>query len=347
MRVGILGAGTLGEACAHTLAQADFVRAIDLYHDDTDLAQAIEDDLKHMTAWRGSVDIAARLPRELRDAGEDRPPLDLLILAIGAGLSGPGGDRTAVTVGTMGALSKPRGGEPAIADLLSELAKDPPLLLVLPNHVDLVTTLLEDKLEWPEGRIFGLGTMVESARYRKYLADATKLDPRSFAQWIIGEHGQRVAVFGEDPEPVRESPLIRDRALDHVLTYAEEIRHLRERSLIRRFERKLPGQRAALADQDAERVAITLGQTGTRFAIAGAVSEVAEAVAFDRRRVLPLSRRPPYPSDVAYSLPWSVGARGLDRCLVTECPEELRECHAGLSEELRSVRRLRGAWQSG
>jgi L-lactate dehydrogenase len=105
----------------------------------------------------------------------------------------------AVTVVTAGTAQKP--GETRLdlvkrnavifSQIIPEVARHNPdgIILITTNPVDVLTyTSLKDS-GLPAQRVFGSGTILDTARFRTLLGHHFRVDPRSVHAWIIGEHG--------------------------------------------------------------------------------------------------------------------------------------------------------------
>jgi len=105
----------------------------------------------------------------------------------------------AITVITAGAAQKP--GETRldlaaknttiIKEIIHEIVKFNPdgLILIATNPVDILTYAAIKYSGLPPNRIFGSGTILDTARFRFLLSQRFEVDPRSVHAYIIGEHG--------------------------------------------------------------------------------------------------------------------------------------------------------------
>lgn len=328
MRIGIIGVGAVGEACAHLLASSGIARSLVLANRSVDIANAIRMDLEQSRPW--TKPLSARSvppwsPDEFRGC-------DALILTAGPRLQG-----TQTRADMVTATARLLHGSPgqSIVEALTRCAAgpEPPVLLVVTNPVEATVTWLQETTGWKRSRILGLGTTVESARFSRFLSDDLNVDASSVWTEIVGEHGPMIEVrdeaalcrrvrdlSGQDPKV--EDLLARTRAV------AAEIRKVSEAAgkqradrFVTQFEAKLgpgvlvPEVAAALRKE----LAAEVSPPATRFAIAAAALEVIEAVGADRGRLLPVSGLAGFQGlpDVALALPFVVGragivARGLD-----------------------------------
>src|SRR5438128_8890808 len=67
--------------------------------------------------------------------------------------------------------------------------KDNTYLLVVSNPVDVLTYLAVTRAGLPWQRVIGLGTQLDTARFRSYLARRLQVPPTQVQALILGEHG--------------------------------------------------------------------------------------------------------------------------------------------------------------
>src|SRR3954451_19626492 len=63
------------------------------------------------------------------------------------------------------------------------------IIFVVSNPVDVLTRLAIDVLKWDPSRTIGLGTQLDTARFRSLIALQTGLPPTQIKALILGEHG--------------------------------------------------------------------------------------------------------------------------------------------------------------
>ncbi|MFA6449364.1 MAG: L-lactate dehydrogenase [bacterium] len=63
------------------------------------------------------------------------------------------------------------------------------VIIVVTNPVDILTHLAINYSGFPESRVFGTGTTLDSARFRFLLGRRFKVNPSSVHAYILGEHG--------------------------------------------------------------------------------------------------------------------------------------------------------------
>ena len=187
------------------------------------------------------------------------------------------------------------------------------LVLVVSNPVDVLTYLAVRELDLPANQVLGLGTQLDSIRFRSLLADRLGVPPTQVSALILGEHGDSMV-------PIWSGAQVAGLPLE-----------------------KWPGFTPALAQQVFERTRGSGAEVirlkgGAGFAVGLAIREVVHAIALDQRRVLPVSslQNGAYGlRDVCLSVPTVVGHEGvLGHVEIELWPKERR----GLEQSARTLR---------
>ncbi len=76
-------------------------------------------------------------------------------------------------------------------DIIPKLAKIAPqsILVIVTNPVDILTYEAVRLSGFPENRVFGTGTMLDTARLRFHIGERLCLNPQSIQAHVLGEHG--------------------------------------------------------------------------------------------------------------------------------------------------------------
>jgi L-lactate dehydrogenase len=167
--------------------------------------------------------------------------------------------------------------------------KEGAVVLVVSNPVDVLTYLAADRLNLPTNQVLGLGTQLDTIRFRSLIAERLTLAPTQVTALILGEHGDSMV-------PIWSSATAGGLPIE-----------------------KYPGWCPKLADELFTRTKgsgaeVIKKKGGAGFAVGLAIGEVIESIALDRRRVLPVSsvQRGCYGlRDVAISVPTVVGRGGV------------------------------------
>jgi len=63
------------------------------------------------------------------------------------------------------------------------------IIILITNPLDTMVYIAENEFDYPAQRVFGTGTMLDSARLRKLVATTYQIDPKSVTGYMMGEHG--------------------------------------------------------------------------------------------------------------------------------------------------------------
>lgn len=354
MKVAIIGLGSVGETCAHLLVSRTNVRSLVLANRSTGIAEAIRMDLEQSRAW--GVPLSARVCEPwTRNAFAG---CDVIILAAGPRLRG--GEKRDEKAAEAAKLLLGKPGESVVEALAqhatTEREREAPrdersILLVVTNPVEGIVTWLAERASWDRGRIIGLGTTVESARFSRMLADRLNVDAGSVWTEIIGEHGKQIELRDAEATRRRVRDLGREvdleQLLDRTRSAAAEIRAYSEAAGNDKAQRLLRriGVEEPLRTQLEPELAAALCPPATRFAIAASAVEVVEAIASDRGRVLPVSGFAGIEGlpDVALAVPLVLARAGVIRSGRLQPTDVLRAAAASVQAQVEAMRRVADA----
>src|SRR3954452_8417861 len=163
------------------------------------------------------------------------------------------------------------------------------IVFVVSNPVDVLTRLAIDYLKWDPARTIGLGTQLDTARFRSLIALETGLPPSQIKALILGEHGDSMVPIWSTAE-AGGIPLVK---LDGFNGTAQQ----------RVFERtKTSGAEA-----------IKL-KGGAGWAVGLTIAEVVHAIALNQPKILPVSTQLAGEYDVKHtcmSLPTLLNRNGV------------------------------------
>jgi L-lactate dehydrogenase len=179
------------------------------------------------------------------------------------------------------------------------------IVILITNPLDTMVYIAENEFGYPKGRVFGTGTMLDSARLRKIIATNFDIDPKSVTGYMMGEHGHtafpvlsrlNVQGFGE-------------KELDQV------------------FQGKRPLSREYIKQQVVQAAFDVLNGKGwTNAGVAQAAVTLAKAILLDERSVYPVSTtlhgQYGYDGDVALSMPCIIGRNGVEKQLEIALDEQ-------------------------
>ncbi len=290
MKVSIIGGGgRVGSNAAFALQCAGVVSEIQLLDANADMVAGEALDLLHGSSVVGGQRIYA---------GDYARAADSDIFVITAGLRRkPDESRLDLINRNVALFSQ------ILASIQQSGFRKDALVFVVSNPVDILTQLAAAKLKLPWQQVIGLGTMLDTARFRSLLADALKLNPTQVEALILGEHGDTML-------PVWSSAAYAGLPLG-----------------------KIAGCTAAFQNQIFERTKgsgaeVIRGKGGAGWAVGLTIAEVVHAIALNKRTVLPVStvQQGAYGlRNVALSVPTLVGRAGaLAHVEVELWPKELQ-----------------------
>jgi L-lactate dehydrogenase len=169
-------------------------------------------------------------------------------------------------------------------------------VVVVSNPVDILTYLAVKELALPWQRVIGLGTQLDSSRFRSLIAARLSVPPTQVNALILGEHGDSMV-------PIWSSATIASLPMD-----------------------KWPGMSPSLQQELFEKTKgsgaeVIKKKGGAGFAVGVSIAAVVESVALDKRQVLPIStlQHGKYGiHDICLSVPTVVGRSGAHEQLEIE-----------------------------
>nr|MBA3725579.1 lactate/malate dehydrogenase family protein [Armatimonadota bacterium] len=190
------------------------------------------------------------------------------------------------------------------------------IVFVVSNPVDVLTRLAIDYLKWDPARTIGLGTQLDTARFRSLIALETGLPPSQIKALILGEHGDSMV-------PIWSSATVNGTHISG-----------------------LPGYDQATADgifeftkkSGAEVIRL---KGGAGWAVGVSIKEVVEAIALNSEKMLPVSSMQNGAlgiSGICLSLPTIVGRNGVHSVIAPAVSDIERELL------LKSQSSLKEAW---
>ena len=195
------------------------------------------------------------------------------------------------------------------------------VFIMITNPLDVTTYVAATEFGYPEGRLFGTGTTLETLRFKSVLGAHYHVDGADVQGYMLGEHGN-TAFPAWSTVSIGGVPL---KELDEFFDHEEE------------FSYEKVAQEVVNTAYD---VVNSKGWTNT--GIAMGACRIAKAVFFDEHAVLPVSL--PFHGeygidDVALSLPGIVGKDGIVKRIPLHLPEEELALLKKSAESVKSVLR--------
>lgn len=285
-KVAIVGCGKVGMTTAYALLLAGIPTELVLHSRECDKAYGEKLDLEHGQPFLPTATITAT------NNYADLAGSDVVIVTAGAAQK-PGQTRLDLAATNVAIINE-------MVPLIVRHAPEAIIILVS-NPVDVLTYKAFLSAGLPFGRVFGSGTLLDTARFRFHLSEFLRVNPRSIHAYILGEHG-------DSSFPVIHGATIGGQPLTSFPDFSED-----------------KARQAYQATRDAA-ARIIAGKGATYYGIATALSHLTRIIARDEHSVLPLSvpLTTEYygEKDLALSVPCIVGRNGIERVLTIDLSEE-------------------------
>lgn len=279
--------GNVGATVAYTIVSKNLCDKLIVSDINFDKALADAIDLDHAMAFkRAVIDIKAAVVEDIRSA-------DILIVSASVPWSKEYTSR----------FDLAQDNIVLFEGLIPLLAENNPnaIFLIISNPVDVMTFFTYKFSGFDVNKVLGVGTLIDSARFRKNLSKKYDIHPDDIRAYVLGEHGQ--TQFSALSVAFAGGEKIRDRELAH----------------------ELLDKSASSAYQ------IVKGKGYSNFAISMATALMVESIVKNQKRTMPVSM---YLSgynnefDVCLSVPAVIGKGGVLRTLnPTFSEDELEAFH--------------------
>lgn len=304
-KVAMIGCGFVGSSSAFALMQSGLFSEMVLIDADKERADGEAMDISHGVPFARPMKIYAGDYDDITDAA-------IIVITAGAGQK-PGETR----------LDLVHKNVSIFKSIIPEIAKRKcaGILLVVSNPVDILTYTALKLSGFPENRVIGSGTVLDTARLKYELGEHLGVDSRSVHAFIVGEHGDsELAVFSSanvSGVPVHEFCEMRGH-----YNHDENSQKISEAVKNSAYE-------------------IIAKKKATYYGVAMAVRRICEAIVRDEKSVLPVSNMMHGQhgiQDVMLSMPAVIGAHGVESIVPISLNEEeetkLRESATTLKKVL-------------
>lgn len=294
-KVAVVGVGAVGMAFAYGAAMRGLAREIVLMDIDKERAAGEAMDLSHATAYSRSVTItsAGVTPEDYDTACRGA---DIVIVTAGKAQK-PGQSR-------MELLQENAG---IITSIVKDIQKvsPTPIIIIVTNPVDVMTAVAVQASTLAPGHVFGSGTVLDTGRFRRQLANLCAVDVKSVHAHVLGEHGDsEVCVWSR--ANVSNVPL------EHFC---------QQRGIV------IDDATRQRIDTDVRRAAYEIidRKGATAYGIGASLCRILEGIIRDSKTILTVSAPAKglhgLDDDVCISLPCVIGASGVEQALETPLAE--------------------------
>jgi malate dehydrogenase len=174
-KVTVVGAGNVGATVANVLAHKDLVKEIVLLDIQGNMAKG-----KALDSWQQApVDNYSTFLRGT-DNYEDTANSDIVVITAGVPRK-PGMSRDDL-------ISINAKIVTSVTESILKYSPNP-ILIVVSNPLDVMTYAAYKKAGLPSSRVFGMAGILDTARYRAFLAEALQTTPKDIQAVLMGGHG--------------------------------------------------------------------------------------------------------------------------------------------------------------
>lgn len=284
-KVAIVGCGFVGSASAFALMESGLFSEMVLIDVSAEKAEGEALDISHGLPFAKPMNIYAGDYSDISDAA-------IIVVTAGAGQK-PGETRLDLVKKNVGIFKT----------IIPEIAKNNTdgILLIVANPVDILTYAATKLSGFPENRVFGSGTVLDSARLKYLLGQHLGVDSRSVHAFIIGEHGDsEIAAWSS--ANVSGIPINK---------FCEMRGHFKHQESMNKIAENVKNSAYEIINR----------KGATYYGIAMSVKRICEAIVRDEKSILPVSsiQHNNYGiNDIALSMPSIVGRNGVEATVPIE-----------------------------
>lgn len=290
-KIAVIGCGMVGSSTAFALMESGLFTDILLIDKNRDRAVGEAMDLSHCLPFTRPAEIRAGDYCDLSDYG---------IIVITAGVPQKQGETRLDCIHNNVNVFR------SIVPQITEYNTDA-FLLVVTNPVDVMTYVTYKLSGLPQNKVFGSGTVLDSARLKFLVGKRLNVDPRSVHAFVIGEHGDsELAVWS--------SANVSGIPLDEYCAHCGYKSHKENRK--------------ELADEVKNSAYEIIERKGaTYYGIAAATTRICESIVRDEHSIMPVSTlvNGRYGlNDIYISVPSLIGSGGVEDIMDIKLSDEER-----------------------
>jgi malate dehydrogenase len=298
-KITVVGGGNVGATCALELARADYadVVLVDIVEN---LPQGKALDMNQMAAVVGFEPYVVGSNGYEESAGSD-------VVVITAGLPRkPGMSRDDLV----------QTNEKIVGSVTEQVIAQSPdaILIVVSNPLDAMCHVAKNVSGWDKRRVFGMAGILDTARFRAFIAWETNASIKDVQTLVLGGHGDQMV-------PVVSATTVGGVPLTKLVS-AERIEAMVQRTRVGGGE------------------IVNLLGTSAWYAPGAAAAQMVTSIMLDERRVLPCTAllEGEYGVDALYmGVPVTLGAGGIEQVHEVELTDEERTAMAASADAVREV----------
>ena len=304
-KVAVVGCGFVGSASAFALMESGLFSEMVLIDVNKDKAEGEALDISHGLPFAKPMTIYAGDYKDAEDAA-------VVVVTAGAGQK-PGETR----------LDLVKKNVAIFNSIIPEITKynKEGILLIVANPVDILTSVAAKLSGFPENRVFGSGTVLDTARFKYLLGEHLDVDSRSVHAFIIGEHGDsEIAAWSS--ANVSGIP---------INDFCEMRGHFEHEKSMKRIADDVKNSAYGIIEK----------KGATYYGIAMSVRRICEAIIRDEKSILPISSIQHDTESgidgVALSMPAIVGRNGVEGLVPIRLDDEEKVALKASADTLKEV----------
>ena len=303
-KVAVIGCGFVGAASAFAIMESGLFSEMVLIDANKGKAEGEALDISHGLPFAKPMKIYAGEYKDISDAY-------VIVVTAGAGQK-PGETRLDLVKKNVGIFK-------SIIPQIAEVNKEA-IMLIVANPVDILTYAAWKLSGYPENRVFGSGTTLDTARFKYLLGQHLAVDSRSVHAFIIGEHGDsEIAAWSS--ANVSGIP---------IHDFCEMRGHFEHEKAMKEIAENVKNSAYEIIEK----------KGATYYGIAMSVRRICEAIVRDEKTILPVSSIQHDNhgiSDVALSMPAIVGKDGVEGTVPISMNEDEEKALKVSADTLRGV----------
>jgi malate dehydrogenase len=307
MKVTVVGAGNVGATCADVLAYREIANQIVLI------------DIKEGLAEGKSLDIWQKAPIDLYDSRTIGSTNDYAktagseVVVITSGLPRKPGMSRDDLIGTNAGIVK---------TVTENVVRHSPeaIIIVVSNPLDVMTYQAHITSKFPRTRIMGMAGILDTARYRAFLAEALNISPKDIQAVLLGGHGDTMVPL---PRYTTVSGIPVTELID-----GDKLNAILERTKVGGGE------------------LVKLMGTSAWYAPGSAAAQMVEAIVRDQRRIFPVCAKLEGEygiKDCYLGVPVVLGKNGIERIIELDLNKEEK---ALMEASRKAVKEVMGVLES-
>lgn len=294
-KVTVIGAGNVGATCANVLAHKDIVKEVVLLDIQGDLAKG-----KALDSWQQAPIDYYSTYLQGTDDYKDTANSDIVVITAGVPRK-PGMSRDDL-ISTNAKIVN------AVTDSIMKHSSNP-IIIVVSNPLDVMTYAAHKSSGLDATKVFGMAGILDTARYRAFLATELQVSPKDIQAVLMGGHGDTMV-------PLPRYTTVAGIPVTEMIS-EEKLNAIVERTKVGGGE------------------LVKLMGTSAWYAPGAAAAQMVESIVKDENRIFPccVKLEGQYGLDNIYvGVPVKLGKSGINSMIELKLtPEEMASLHASAS----------------